>query len=96
MHHFACAFVGGLEDFEQEDELVCPKCRMRALVAGTDFEYLDGPYQCGQCQASSHDLALLCQCLQCDHRYSLTEGIEQDLVGYDVDRLDLLAFVDNA
>jgi hypothetical protein len=96
MHHFACAFVAALDEFQQEDELVCPKCRMRHLVVGTDFEYLDGPFQCGQCTASSNDLALMCQCLECDHRYCLTDGIEQDLVGYDVDRLDILALGDNA
>lgn len=96
MHHFACACVGSIDEFDQHGELVCPKCRMRHLVAGTDFEYLDGPYQCQQCSASESDLALSCQCMQCDHRFPLTDAMEQDLVGYDVDRLDILALVDDA
>jgi hypothetical protein len=96
LHHFACAYVGSAREFDQDGELVCPKCLMRYLVAGTDFEFLDGPFECRECGASESELAVCCQCLHCDHRFPLTEALEQDLVGYDVDRLDLLALVNDA
>src|SRR5262249_53790826 len=39
IHHFACAHVGLVADFEVDGELVCPKCRTRQLVVGADYDY---------------------------------------------------------
>src|SRR5204863_524990 len=32
IHHFACAHVAPVSDFEKSGELVCPKCRMRRMI----------------------------------------------------------------
>ena len=50
MHHFACAHVGLIGDFETPAGLVCPKCRTRSLVARADYEYLVGTYVCPDMQ----------------------------------------------
>jgi hypothetical protein len=43
IHHFACAHVGRVGDFETPAGLVCPKCRTKQLIVGSDYEYVTGP-----------------------------------------------------
>lgn len=95
IHHFACAHVGYVSDFERDGEIVCPKCRMRKLVVGTDFEYLTGPYRCLDCNCSSADLEQVAQCVACGLRFPGHQAQEIELIGYHVDRLDPLAFLDS-
>ena len=52
IHHFACAHVAPVSDFEKGGELVCPKCRMRRMIVASDFEYANGPYRCADCHRS--------------------------------------------
>ncbi|HEV3022810.1 MAG TPA: response regulator, partial [Pirellulales bacterium] len=93
IHHFACAEVGFARDFEQDGELVCPKCRARRLVVGADFEYQKGPHRCHDCGWSGTELEHVGQCLACDFRFAERDAHEQELIGYDVHRLDPLALL---
>ncbi|MFN0021037.1 MAG: response regulator [Pirellulaceae bacterium] len=93
IHHFPCAHVGMVQEFDQGGELVCPKCRQRKLVIGADYEYLSGPYQCLDCNWSDTQLELVGQCLACELRFPIQQAIEEDLIGYHVQRLDPLALV---
>lgn len=90
-HHFACAFVAPLPEFERDDQLTCPNCRTPHLVAGTDFEYMPGENECGACGWTDRDLEQTGHCLNCDHRFPAHQAIEHELVGYDAQRLDVLA-----
>ena len=49
IHHFSCANVDFVEQFETSDGLYCQKCRTRHMIIGSDYEYLDGPNQCEDC-----------------------------------------------
>jgi TackOD1 domain-containing protein len=91
IHHFPCAHVGLVRDFEQGAELVCPKCRARPLVPGADFEYQTGPYRCGACQWSDIEREEVAQCLRCRLRFPAGRAAELELKGYCANRLDLLA-----
>lgn len=91
MHHFACAFVAPADDFDDGEQLVCPNCRTRHLVAGTDFEYMPGDHACRPCGWTDRDLVQTGHCLNCDRRFPAHQAIEQELVGYDAQRLDVLA-----
>lgn len=94
VHHFACAHVDLVDAFEEDGgPLVCPKCRARRLVVGTDFEYLSGPYQCADCQESDAELEVVGQCLACELRFPIGQACEQEIIGYHVHRLDPLALV---
>ncbi len=96
IHHFACAHVGFVSDFESGDEMVCPKCRSRGLIVGADFEHLDGPYRCLDCDWSDTELEIVAQCLGCQLRFPVHEAVEEELIGYHVNRLDPLALVPDA
>ena len=75
------------------DALRCPKCRATRLIAGTDFQYIPGPLNCFDCNASGCQGVLCCMCHQCQDRFDPNEASELDLYGYHVDRLDLLDIV---
>lgn len=91
VHHFACAHIGFLHDFETKSGLVCPKCRTRDLIVGADYEHQAGPYRCAACHWADADRALVAQCLGCGLRFTDTHAQVQELTGYRVNRLDLLA-----
>ncbi len=93
IHHFACAHVGFVVDFEQPGEMVCPKCRLRSLVVGADFEYVNGPHRCLSCDWSDTELEQVGQCLRCSYRFPAHQAAEQELIGYYVNRLDPLALI---
>jgi TackOD1 domain-containing protein len=93
IHHFACAHVGHADEFEVGRDLVCPKCRTTRLVVGADYEWLTGPFHCLDCQWSDTVLEQVAQCLRCGFRFPGHRAFEQELRGYDVNRLDPLALL---
>lgn len=93
IHHFACAHIGYVSDFEQDGTIICPKCRTRNLIVGADYEHLSGPYRCLDCDWSDTDLELVGNCLKCEFRFPMNQALEEDLIGYHVHRLDALALI---
>jgi len=92
IHHFACAHVDFVHTFETGDgHLVCPKCRLKNLVVGSDFEFLSGEYRCQSCAWRDSDTELYGHCLRCNHRFESHQARHQELFQYHVCRLDPLA-----
>lgn len=94
IHHYSCAHVGTLDEFLQGDTIVCPKCHLRGLVVGTDFENLEGPHTCLECATSSSELEHVGLCLHCGLRFPQHHASELEMTGYDVIRLDPMAMLD--
>ncbi len=82
IHHFACAYVGRVEDFETADGIACAKCRARHLTVGADFEYQRGPLRCLDCQWSPRELELVGHCLRCGFRFPANQALVKDLMAY--------------
>ncbi len=93
IHHFPCAHVGPVADFETAEGLVCPKCRTRHLVAGADYEYLTGQYHCRDCHANDTELEQIGHCLRCGFRFPGYQSTVQDVKGFHAHRLDPLALL---
>jgi hypothetical protein len=93
IHHYACAHVGLVANFESTGGLVCPKCRTRRLVVGADYEYLTGPYQCLDCHWSDSELEQVGQCLRCGFRFPGRKAHVEELRAYRVNQLDPLALL---
>lgn len=49
IHHFKCAHVDSIQNFEIDGIIKCPKCLMKNLIVSSDFEYLEGPFECQEC-----------------------------------------------
>jgi len=90
IHHFACAHVGTVQEYEQSGELVCPKCLARDLVVGADFEYMNGPYRCLSCSWSAADVDHIGHCVKCGCRFPADQAVVEDLIGYQVHRTDVV------
>lgn len=84
IHHFACAHVGPEADFQTNSGLVCPKCRLTDLIAGSDFEQIMGCLTCRDCEAIMAEARSLGHCLSCHNRFTAEEGKLVDIVGYQV------------
>lgn len=95
IHHFACAHVAPAKEFER-GSLTCPKCLAKHLVVGADFEHLDGPLECLDCDWSDSQSALIGECLRCGKRFPAEAAVEKEVYEYHVDRLDPLALLDRA
>lgn len=93
VQHFACAYVGPVEEFEKNGTMVCPKCRARSLVIGADYECLNGPYRCEDCGWGDTELELVGQCLSCSFRFPKEQAHEREMRGYRAHRLDPLALI---
>ena len=93
IHHFACAHVGPIGDFERPEGVVCPKCRMRNLVVGADYDFQNGPVRCSDCHWRGDAPGQIAQCLACRYRFPGEDARQIEITGYHVHRLDPLAFI---
>lgn len=84
IHHFACAHVGPETEFRGASGLVCPKCRLTDLIAGSDFEQIMGCLRCSDCEAIMAEPKSLGHCLSCQNRFLAEDGKLVDVVGYQV------------
>lgn len=93
IHHYACAHVGTVAEFDRGDALVCPKCLAKQLVVGADHEWLYGPYLCQDCDWSSQELEMVGHCLVCSHRFPSSQAHTLELIEYHAHRLDALGYL---
>ena len=64
-------------------------------MEGADFKLLDGSLQCSRCGDSNAELAPVGSCLHCDVRFPMNEAAEENLIGYQTNRLDPQAHLDS-
>lgn len=93
LHHYACAHVGPEADFRQGDSLVCPKCRLTDLVAGSDFERTVGCRRCNDCDAMFSETQLIGHCLSCHNRFPASEGKVISIYGYETGHVPAAASI---
>lgn len=93
IHHFACAHVASVTEFETDECITCPKCRSKQLVVGADFEFLQGPYNCVDCGTSSTSLESISHCMGCHHRCPASQLSQIEIWAYHVPRFDPLDFI---
>lgn len=94
IHHFACALVAPVDEFSH-DPLKCPKCQESNLVVGADFEYLEGPFDCDECNWSDSQLAMIAECMGCAKRFSAAEARSKEVYEYRMPRLDPKKLIDS-
>lgn len=86
IHHYACAHVAPEAEFRVGQNFVCPKCRLADLVAGSDFEQIQGCLKCSDCDAIFTETRMIGHCLSCQHRFESKDGIVTSVYGYEVGR----------
>ncbi len=88
LHHYDCSFLGRLSGFGSDGTVICPKCGQSGPANMEEFELLEGPCRCLECNWSDNQPDLVCQCLRCQGRFPLQDAREHELIGYHVNRLD--------
>lgn len=65
VHHFRCGYVGEKEEFEQKDQLVCPKCDRQLRSIGADYDKPSIIYVCRECGHRSQQAVTTTRCFHC-------------------------------
>lgn len=66
IHHFPCAYVGAVSDFQDGIHLICPKCDKTLRHIGLDYEKPADSMKCNQCAFLFTETSVQVQCLHCD------------------------------
>lgn len=91
--HADCAYLGTISEFNRDGRVVCPKCGMLEVPERGGFARHNGPCRCLDCHWSDSEAEVVGQCLNCRWHFPLTNANEQDLIGYQANRLDPRLFV---
>jgi len=83
VHHFPCAYVGPIEDFQNsiDDQLDCPKCNKTLRHIGVDYDKPSVLYTCNSCHHRFQDYYTKAKCTTCG-----TENDVEHLVSKSIKR----------
>ena len=65
IHHFKCSYVGEMPEYQNGDELVCPKCDKKLKHIGVDYDKPSVVHRCNQCNNRFQEAIILTQCFNC-------------------------------
>ena len=65
------------------------------MVVGSDFEYLEGQYQCLDCRWQDSSLESIAHCLKCNYRFAALEAAVKDVYTYTANRLNWRELIDS-
>ncbi len=83
IEHFSCGTVERQVAFETADgDLVCPKCKAKLQLIGSDYRILPPAYVCLGCNVRSSDPLLVVKCDNCGSTAQLDEEPEVFLYKY--------------
>ncbi len=86
VHHFRCAHVGPIDNFEREDgwqrHLQCPKCEKTLKHIGVDY---DKPSEISECQGCQHIFQapnMMARCCHCGENQNVEELMRYPIEAY--------------
>lgn len=82
LHHFPCAHIGPLTDFQNDGELVCPKCRKTLRHIGVDYEKPAGQFQCRHDGFIFAEPNVEAQCLTCSNTCNPSDTFQKIIYTY--------------
>jgi len=91
IHHFHCAYAGPLSDFEQNQRMICPKCKKELKHIGVDYDRPSIIYICQDCDYSTQDPDIDTVCFNCG-RNATPENLDHK----DINEYSLTALAENA
>lgn len=65
VHHFRCAYMGAMSDFQRGSSMVCPKCDRELHHIGVDYDKPSIMYKCNQCSHGFQDPSIMTTCYNC-------------------------------
>lgn len=95
IHHYACAHVGPEKEFRPHgvSGLSCPKCRMKELISGADFELTAGCWSCRDCDEVISEPTQVGHCMSCQNRFLAADAKVVTIYGYQFGRTRAQAII---
>lgn len=83
IEHFSCGAVERQSSFETKNgDLVCPKCKAKLQLIGSDYRTLPSAYKCLSCNTLHSEPKLLVKCVDCTSTAELDDEPEILLYKY--------------
>lgn len=84
VHHFPCAYVGPIEDFQNniDDQLDCPKCNKTLRHIGVDYDKPSVLYTCNSCHHRFQDYYTKAKCTTCNAENDVEHLIPHSIKRY--------------
>ncbi|HRP53454.1 MAG TPA: hypothetical protein PLI97_08100 [Fluviicola sp.] len=84
VHHFPCAYVGPISDFENniDDQLFCPKCSKKLKHIGVDYDKPSVLHVCKNCDNRFQDYQVKAKCMSCTYDNQVEALISETISEY--------------
>jgi hypothetical protein len=83
IEHFSCGAVERQSAFESKNgDLICPKCKAKLQLIGSDYRTLPSAYKCLSCNTLHSEPKLLVKCVDCTSTAELDDEPEVMLYKY--------------
>lgn len=82
IHHFKCAYVGELSDFQQGGKLICPKCDKPLKQLGVDHDKASVVHHCNICSHIFQEPKVMTACYNCYRETEPENQILRDIYSY--------------
>ncbi len=84
IHHFACGHMDSFENYNDDGDLVCPKCRKQLRQIGLDYEKPAMNARCVACAHVFSDSRIEVQCQSCMHLCPPDKTLERTIYSYEL------------
>jgi GGDEF domain-containing protein len=82
IHHFPCGHMDSLANYQQEGQLVCPKCSRVLRHIGLDYDKPAMKFRCNACDYIFADPRVEVECMHCQTCAEPAETDERVIHGY--------------
>ncbi len=94
IEHLACGLIDKQDAFQIGADLVCPRCKAKLIMLGSDYRSLSYMYSCQECGGLTRDLETSLVCNLCGTEADVDEQNECQLFSYYLSERDRKAVFD--
>jgi len=90
IHHFPCAYVGPVSDFQRSSDptaLECPKCKRTLKHIGVDYDKPSIIFTCNRCDHTFQDPLVKAKCNVCNSDIQVENLLKKNLKAYQLTSL---------
>lgn len=87
IHHFKCAYIGEMSEYQRGHELVCPKCDRPLKHIGVDYDKASVMYHCNNCQNVFQEPQVMTSCYNCWRETAPENQIVKNIKAYSITAL---------
>jgi uncharacterized OB-fold protein len=82
LHHFRCAHVAVMSDYQRGSSMVCPKCDRELHHIGVDYDKPSIMYKCNKCSHGFQEPKIMTTCYNCKRSTEPENQINREIFSY--------------